>query len=74
MLCLRVVALAQDALDGAGYTAIIANSDGDKDYERVIVQKMQARFVAGLIMATALTLVIVPVVYQTVERLMGAEA
>ncbi len=44
----------QDTLDGAGYTAIIANSDGDKDYERVIVQKMQARFVAGLIMATAL--------------------
>ena len=44
----------QDALDGAGYTAIIANSDGDKHYERVIVQKMKARFVAGLIMATAL--------------------
>jgi HAE1 family hydrophobic/amphiphilic exporter-1 len=30
--------------------------------------------IGGLIMATALTLVIVPVVYQTVERLMGAEA
>lgn len=43
----------QDALDRAGYTAVIANSDGDKDQERVIVQKMQARFVAGLIMATA---------------------
>jgi len=44
----------QDALDGAGYTAIIANSDGDKDYEQDIVQKMRGRFVAGLIMATAL--------------------
>ncbi len=44
----------QDTLDGAGYTAIIANSDGDKAYERDIVQKMKARFVAGLIMATAL--------------------
>ena len=43
----------QDALDRAGYTAVIANSDGDKDREEVIVQKMQARFVAGLIMATA---------------------
>ena len=43
----------QDTLDEAGYTAIIANSDGDKDQERIIVQKMQARFVAGLIMATA---------------------
>jgi len=44
----------QDALDDAGYIAIIANSDGDKEFERVIVQKMQARFVAGLITATAL--------------------
>ncbi len=44
----------QDTLDDAGYTAIIANSDGDKDYERDIVQKMKARFVAGLIMATPL--------------------
>jgi len=44
----------QDTLDGAGYTAIIANSDGDKAYERIIVQKMRAQFAAGLIMATAL--------------------
>ncbi len=43
----------QDTLDGAGYSVIIANSDGDKDQERLIVQKMQAGFVAGLIMATA---------------------
>jgi len=44
----------QDTLDGAGYTAIIANSDGDKAYEQDIVQKMRGRFVSGLIMATAL--------------------
>lgn len=43
----------QDSLDKVGYTAVIANTDGDKAGEELIVQKMQAQFVAGLIMATA---------------------
>ena len=43
----------QDTLDAAGYTAIIANSDGKKDYERIVVQRMRARLVDGLILATA---------------------
>ncbi len=43
----------QDTLDEAGYTAIVANSEGNKEYERGVVGKMRARFVDGLIMATA---------------------
>ncbi|MDH5750282.1 MAG: LacI family transcriptional regulator [Rhodospirillales bacterium] len=43
----------QDTLEEAGYTAFIANSDGNKDSEQLIVQKMKARIVDGLIMASA---------------------
>jgi len=40
-------------LDGAGYTAIIANSDNQLERERLILEKMNARQVDGLILATA---------------------
>ena len=43
----------EDALGREGYTAILANSDNDPERERVILEKMKARRVDGLILATA---------------------
>ncbi len=43
----------EDALGHAGYTAMIANTDNDSDRERVILERMRARRVDGLILATA---------------------
>lgn len=43
----------EDALGGAGYTAILANSDNDPGRERVILETMRTRRVDGLILATA---------------------
>lgn len=43
----------EDALGAEGYTAILANSDNDPARERVIVERMKARQVDGLILATA---------------------
>jgi LacI family transcriptional regulator len=43
----------EDTLAPAGYTAIIANSDNDRDRERLTVDRMRERRVDGLILATA---------------------
>jgi LacI family transcriptional regulator len=43
----------EDALDAAGYIAIVANTDNDAGRERLVVQNMIARHVDGLILATA---------------------
>ncbi len=43
----------EDALAAAGYTAIIANTDGAADRGAVILERMLARRVDGLILATA---------------------
>lgn len=43
----------EDVLANEGYTAILANSDNDPAHERVIIGKMKARQVDGLILATA---------------------
>ncbi len=43
----------ETVLDQAGYTAIIANSDNQPERERLILEKMKARQVDGLILATA---------------------
>jgi LacI family transcriptional regulator len=44
----------EDVFAEAGYTAILANTDNDRDRERAILGNMIARRVDGLIMATAL--------------------
>ncbi len=43
----------EDALAAAGYTAIIANTDAAADRDQVILERMLARRVDGLILATA---------------------
>lgn len=43
----------EDALAGAGYTAIIANTDGAQGRETVVLEHMLARRIDGLILATA---------------------
>jgi LacI family transcriptional regulator len=43
----------EDALAGAGYTAILGNSDNEPGRERMVLQKMRERRVDGLILATA---------------------
>jgi LacI family transcriptional regulator len=43
----------EDALAGAGYTALLANSDNDPDKERLHFETLKARQVDGFIMATA---------------------
>jgi LacI family transcriptional regulator, galactose operon repressor len=43
----------EDALGAAGYTAIIANTDGIADRGAVVLDRMLARRVDGLILATA---------------------
>lgn len=43
----------EDVFTAAGYTAILANTDNDDERERTILQKMIARRIEGLILATA---------------------
>ncbi len=43
----------EDVLGRHGYTAVIANTDNDIDREEVILDRMRARRVDGLILATA---------------------
>jgi LacI family transcriptional regulator len=43
----------EDALEQAGYTALLANSDNDHEKERLHFQRMKDRQVEGFIMATA---------------------
>ena len=43
----------EDQLAGAGYIVIIANTDGDAERDRLIVDRMLGRRVDGLILATA---------------------
>jgi LacI family transcriptional regulator len=43
----------EDVFAAAGYTAILANTDNDAERERIVLQKMIARRVDGLILATA---------------------
>jgi LacI family transcriptional regulator len=43
----------QDRLEAAGYTPLIANTDNDRDRERVDFEAMRARRVDGVITATA---------------------
>jgi len=43
----------EDALAGAGYTAIIANTDGAEGRETVVLEHMLARRIDGLVLATA---------------------
>ncbi|MGE5148245.1 MAG: LacI family DNA-binding transcriptional regulator [Candidatus Eiseniibacteriota bacterium] len=43
----------EDALAGAGYIVIIANTDGEPERDRMILDRMLGRRVDGLILATA---------------------
>jgi LacI family transcriptional regulator len=43
----------EDALEQAGYTALLANSDNDHEKERLHFERMKDRQVEGFIMATA---------------------
>ena len=43
----------QDALDAVGYTALLANTDGDAGRERLGFETLRARQVEGLLVATA---------------------
>src|SRR5918998_3579719 len=43
----------EDTVQADGYTAVIANSDNDRDKERLHFEKMRSRQVDGFIMATA---------------------
>jgi LacI family transcriptional regulator len=43
----------EDVFGAVGYTAILANTDNDAERERIAVQKMIARRVDGLILATS---------------------
>ena len=44
----------EDVLGRSGYTAVIANTDNDLERERLILDRMRARRVDGLILATAM--------------------
>ena len=42
-----------DRLAAAGYVALIGNTDGDDERERVVFEQMRARHVDGFVLATA---------------------
>ena len=42
-----------DRLAAAGYVALIGNTDGDDERERLVFQQMRARHVDGMVLATA---------------------
>src|SRR6266851_8576105 len=43
----------EDRLASKGYVALIGNTDGDTDRERIIFEQMRARHVDGFVLATA---------------------
>src|SRR6266849_1009651 len=43
----------EDRLAAAGYVALIGNTDGDAERERMLFEQMRARHVDGLVLATA---------------------
>ena len=43
----------EDRLAAAGYVALIGNTDGDAERERMVFEQMRARHVDGLVLATA---------------------
>jgi LacI family transcriptional regulator len=43
----------EDRLAAAGYVALIGNTDGDAERERLVFEQMRARHVDGLVLATA---------------------
>ncbi|HLQ23917.1 MAG TPA: LacI family DNA-binding transcriptional regulator, partial [Gemmatimonadales bacterium] len=43
----------EDRLAAAGYVALLGNTDGDTERERMIFEQMRARHVDGLVLATA---------------------
>lgn len=49
-----IVRGVEDALEEAGYTALIVNTDGDPERERTLVESLRSRQVEGLVIATAL--------------------
>jgi LacI family transcriptional regulator len=43
----------EDRLAAAGYVALIANTDGDGERERIVFEQMRARHADGIVLATA---------------------
>src|SRR5204863_309507 len=48
-----IVRALEDRLAAAGYVALIGNTDGDNERERLVFQQMRARHVDGMVLATA---------------------
>jgi LacI family transcriptional regulator len=48
-----IVRALEDRLAAAGYVALIGNTDGDGERERLIFRQMRARHVDGMVLATA---------------------
>ncbi len=48
-----IVRALEDRLVAAGYVALIGNTDGDGERERLVFQQMRARHVDGMVLATA---------------------
>jgi len=48
-----IVRALEDRLAAAGYVALIGNTDGDGERERLVFQQMRARHVDGMVLATA---------------------
>ena len=48
-----IVRALEDRLAAAGYVALIGNTDGDGERERLVFQRMRARHVDGMVLATA---------------------
>jgi LacI family transcriptional regulator len=48
-----IVRALEDRLAAAGYVALIGNTDGDGERERLVFRRMRARHVDGMVLATA---------------------
>jgi len=48
-----IVRALEDRLAAAGYVALIGNTDGDSERERLVFRRMRARHVDGMVLATA---------------------
>ena len=48
-----IVRALEDRLAAAGYVALIGNTDGDDERERLVFQQIRARHVDGMVLATA---------------------
>jgi LacI family transcriptional regulator len=48
-----IVRALEDRLAAAGYVALIGNTDGDGERERLVFRQMRARHVDGMVLATA---------------------